>query len=285
MRKVYFDANVINRAKEFWTAGEFEALLKAQGDVPSIGVHLIYELARGSLHVEKVERIRSLFGFLNELEDPHYVPPTKDLIKNEILKAQTGAIVLSVMSKENQRRMKEVIWRMAEGLTDVAKQFIREREDRIKGEAPQISQEVIHWVDEFQRANPEYGRIPGTFRVFRESLTIEDFLSILRIGTRGMGLEVSELDMRRILSNPNDYPVFNTWFNSVLYLNWIPIRHRVAPSPARFDDFRHLIDCCASDLFVSDDDELIKRFPDINPYREYLSWDTFKAILEGNNSI
>ena len=97
MRKVYFDANVINRAKECWTAGEFEALLKAQGDVPSIGVHLIYELARGYLHIEKAERIRSLFGFLNELEDPHYVPPTEDLIKNEVLKAQTGAIVLSVM--------------------------------------------------------------------------------------------------------------------------------------------------------------------------------------------
>lgn len=283
MKKIYFDTNTIDRAEDSWTAGEFESLLSSQGFIPSISIHNMYELAKGFLEDEKEGRIRCLFRFLDQLENPHLVPPTQDLIRAEIDKVQGRGIQLLIMHEENRRRMREEIWRMAYGSTDDAKRFIQKRESKIIREVPLVAQEIIRRVDELGMANPEYYKIPGSFVEFKDSLKLEDKLGTLRMGLGNMGIEFLELDLQRILINSEDYPVINTWLNSNFYLHWIPAKYKKSPSLDKFSDFRHVVNCCAVDILVSDDKKLIDRFSDLNPFRECLSWDLFKSGLEGEN--
>ncbi|MDA2916614.1 hypothetical protein MYX64_07230 [Nitrospinae bacterium AH_259_B05_G02_I21] len=285
MKKVYFDTNVIDRVEGNWEASEFESLLASQGFMLSIGLHVMYELAKGFLKIRSEDKIKSLFKFLDQLNEPHFIPPTRDLIRGEIYKVQGKGILLQRMHDENNRRTKEEVWRMANDSTDEATRFVEGRENEIRSETPQLSEEIIRQINKLRSTNPEYLKSIRNFVDFKNKLEEGDKLRILQMELRSYRLKVLDLDLKRILISQSDYPVINTWLNCNFYLNWIPARHQVQPGRDKLGDLRHVINCCASDLFVSDDEDLITLFPKLNPFKEHMSWNAFKSMLEGNNSI
>ena len=74
--KAYLETSAINRAETMRMAGPtITAALRYQGLEPAIGMHTIYELARGFLTPEQGDRSARLFSIVQDLT-PSYVPMT-----------------------------------------------------------------------------------------------------------------------------------------------------------------------------------------------------------------
>lgn len=285
MRKIYFDTNTIDKMDESYTAQKLESLMASQGLIFTIGIHLIYEMGKGFSNPDKVQIIRRRCGFLFQLENLNCLQLTADLIKNEIVKVQAGGIPINILTGEQMNDVKDALRRMAEGLTEEAKQFIEPRERRVEIDRANMTEEIIRRVEEYYRDNPERPPIPGRFTAFRNSLSVEECIRTIQDGLINLKIRsVSENDLRRVLGNPEDYPIINTWLNSNIYLNWIPAYFGVPPAKDKISDFRHIINSCASNLFVSADGKLIKNFNELSPL-SCLAWDEFIRRLEENIPI
>ncbi|MDV2504181.1 MAG: hypothetical protein RX318_09520 [bacterium] len=285
MRKIYFDTNTIDRMDESYTAQEFESLMASQGLIFTIGIHLIYEMGRGFSNPDKVQIIRRRCGFLFQLENLNCLQPTEDLIKNEIIKVQTGASPLNILTGKQMVAAKYELGRMAEGLTEEAKQFIEPRELRVEIARVKTTEEIIRREEEYYRDDPERPPIPRSFTAYKNSISVEECIRTIQDGLINLKTRsVSENDLRRVLGNSEDYPIINTWLNSNIYLNWIPAYFGVPPAKDKISDFRHIINSCASNLFVSADGKLIKSFNELSPL-SCLGWDEFIRRLEENVPI
>jgi hypothetical protein len=278
MKKIYLDTNVISQAQKRWTGKDFQSLLDSKGFQPSVGYHVIYEGAKNFLSDDSTEIGKQFFWFLGQLANPHYVPENKNLIKDELLKARTGALVLYVMPEFNRIETKQEILRLAHGYKDLAEQHIRNNESKVRMDRISLPKVIMQRYDEFIQIHPDKRKGVKTFAGYKNTMidlqaTLRDCLRT--IGSRG----VPDGDLRTILNEPDEFPVIHTWLNCQIYLNYIPVKHRVPPSRSRLDDFCHVIACCASDFFVSHDERLLAIFSDLNPFRQYKSWTDFEASL------
>jgi hypothetical protein len=118
MKKIYFEASSINRVTNQGEIGLTALLqsLRAHGQEPVVGLHVVYELARTFLDPEAVERGKRLFQCLREL-NPSYPPEAKDLLLQEILKLRHGSAVVPVLPYLESVSTKSEVARLAPSST------------------------------------------------------------------------------------------------------------------------------------------------------------------------
>jgi lipopolysaccharide biosynthesis regulator YciM len=272
MKKAYFETSSINHAHKSELKGsDISISLKAQGLIPTIGLHTIYELAKTFLDKKQKEKAQGLFVFLRDLE-PTFMPSTWDLLSQEVLKLRTGAAVLPFLSTNNQHAAKIEINRLASGTFDKhAEDFIRSREEKIKKELPEASRAYLDQISRVAAQDKKRSRRLKTF---------EDVLSYFapklpEIIIKILKGYVSMSEAQEMAQRLNSFPALRSTLRTNLYLSFIHISHRVSPAKDRTDDLRHIIDASYTEIIIIGDSQLLKLVNCINPDLQALPWNDF----------
>lgn len=269
MDKAYLEPSIINHAERASVDGtKLASGLKALRLRPVIGLHTIYELARTFLDDAQTTKGARLFRVLSDL-NASFVPSTWDLLSQEVLKLRTGAAVIPFLDHLNEAATRTEIARLAAGtLDDRARRFITGREENIKANLPRLSE---NYLDHVKRTKYE-GHHPGLeIRTYDDVLTyFSDELpamihEILKGGINA--IEAKELALRL-----DSFPALRSTVRANLYLCFIHIVHSTSPAKDKIDDYRHLIDASYSSAVITDDTQLHKTSPRINPTLNVLSW-------------
>lgn len=282
MLKAYIETSIINRAcDESITGKDITLHLQKMGLLPAIGMHTIYELAKTFLDPNQTKRGRSLFLLLQDL-NPAIIPPTKEILKREIIRLRTGALVLPFLDTINQAATRYEIEKLANGIFNSnAEQFIMSREEKIKNMEPVMTQNYLNHISQVKADNPGLSKEIRTFEdvVSYFGDDIPDLIkSILKI--RITNLEASELSHRL-----DSFPALRSAVLANLYLCFICIVHEVSPSYDKPADYRHVIDSSYSIAIVTDDAGLNKTVNCINPNLDVIPWKDIRLKFLENEKI
>ena len=130
--RFYPDTNVIQRMCGAWTPPEFDRRAAAADVVLTLGLHVIYELARGFLSPPHVATVKAAFEYLSQLDRVEYLPPVDDVVRAEFEEARRGVPIIAVLDPLNQSAVKLEIARLAHGQADQAAKFIAKREAGVR---------------------------------------------------------------------------------------------------------------------------------------------------------
>jgi len=233
-----------------------------------ISTHNIYEFARCFLQPSTHNLGRNIFHTLSTMDDPRYILTPKDIIEKEkYVSEHWGAYPISRKDSLNYTAMKYAICKLAKGLDDESNEFIKKREKEISINHPSLS---LKNIKELKKASRAYKTFDAFSRLLKHELA-DLYAKMFRLN-----------NIVIILDHPKKYGYINTLINCQLYLLWINYRHTNVASLDRLDDFRHLINASFSmvDLFVSDDNKLIKLIPELNPYLKFNNLATFEKNLK-----
>jgi hypothetical protein len=194
------------------------------------------------------------------------------LLEQEIAKLRTGVAVLPFLDPMNQIATKQEVLKLARGIFDEkAKAFIIERESKIRRENPIIAKSYIDKTINIREQKKQSKEHPQTFeQAFAELKS--DFPNLIYRLLKG---KVSQIEARELNMRLVSFPAIRTAAMANAYLTSILIIHGVAPGKDKIDDYRHLIEASYCDVFISDDNQLIKNIPQINPNIEVVEWKNF----------
>lgn len=137
--KLYIDTSFINHCVNLnYKPEDARHGLRGMGYEPTIGTHVIYELARTFLASGAEARATALFTFLRDV-NPFYGLTVPQLFNSEILKLRTGAFVIPVQDPINYASMRIEISRLASGIFDVrSRAFILRRQREFERDRKKI---------------------------------------------------------------------------------------------------------------------------------------------------
>ena len=278
LKKANIETSVINQAEAASVTGEALAdMLKAMGYRPVIGMHTIYELCRAFLTHPHDEKTRRRFCILRDLE-PAFVPPIPDLLHQEILKLRKGSAVLPFLNHLDQISTRFEINQMANGtFNPQGERFVRNRERAMQRDLPVQSQAYLRHVREVMTRNPPaqklrtFGDVLAHFtegipkiirRIYRNAITVE---------------EANELANRL-----DSFPTLRAAVRANIYYCFVHIVHRRSPAKDKISDPRHAIDASYSDALVTNDRQLAKLAPQLNPDLTVLPWKNLVTTKAGS---
>lgn len=232
-----------------------------------MGMHVVYELARGFLRGLRQNEVRKGCHFLSEIRSVEYLPPVQDVIRAELSEAGLGVPVITVLSPINQSATRLELTRLANGYGDQAATFIGRREASVDTMSPRIAAEN-----------------QKNLRVLRKLDSDSFRRRVLPSGTRALGELATRFGMKpspgalsRVLRRPADFPTLTTWLNAQWRMGWTSVRMGVVPG--KLDDFRHLVESARCNGFVTNDGNLAKIAPQISPSCRCLSWQELLNML------
>lgn len=259
--KAYLETSAINQAEAIEMSGATIAgALRDQGLEPAIGMHTIYELARGFLTSDQREKSARLFSILEELA-PSYLPMTWTLLEQEIMRLRTGAAVLPFLDHLDSNSTILEVRKMARGFSAEAEQFVRAREKRVaEGSAAQSRMYLQHV--QAVKSGPA-GSMP-TFRTVEQIWNHfqSDVPQLIREVLRG---QISDAEAHELHARLNEFPVLRSTVRANVYYSAIHIIYQTIPAKDKLDDPRHVIDASYCCVLVSEDSQLKKRVKFINP--------------------
>jgi hypothetical protein len=268
-RIAFLETSAINAACDAAFDGEtLHDRLDALGFAPALGMHVVYELARTFLNPSNTLRGTQLFGLLNQMS-LSLVPPTDNLIRQELGCLRTGAAVLPFMNHVNQVAAQSEISRLAHGdLTEVARQFIEEHEVEVKVGYPR-------WADanisQFARAR---NSAPASVPSFQ---TVDDVYSYFEAkGATGLpalliqiyahhGVRVGQAEAAELVARLGTLHALRALVRANCYLSQICFADGIAPGRDKLGDYRHVVDASYCAAIVTADGQLIRTAPRINP--------------------
>lgn len=274
-RRFYPDANVVHLVQATWGTTGFEERARSADCHLALGLHIIYELARGFIFPRHIETAKGVFKFLSELDRLELLPPLDAVVRAEFHLAATGVPIITVLEPHNQLLARQEILKLASGYADDARQFISARESDISLRHPEIARSNMMLARDFLSRNPDRRPQMRTFAGFREQVLPTGRQTLRNLATRH-GITVHDSRLDAILNDPGLFPVLNTWLNAQWYLVYVSAMHQAVPSPDKLDDFRHLIESANCDVFVTNDTELVHRSQTIQPFRATSSWNNFE---------
>jgi hypothetical protein len=269
-KKAYLEPSIINRAYGCGLSGlKLKEVLAKHLLTPAIGLNAIYEMARTFLNKDGVQIGVALFKILWEL-DPSYQLSPEMLYDQEIIKLRIGAAVLPFLDELNLAATKQEVWRIASGNFDEkASNSITSREAEIRENHPKFALNYIKEVNETLKSNPSE-RLPTFEKVYSD------------LGDQLPGLiyklledKLSIYEAHEIYHRIDSFPAIRTTLRSNVYLNAICIIHQHVPGKDKIDDYRHIIEASYCDIFVTDDAQLSRTIPRINPDLQVLSGNQF----------
>ncbi len=270
MQKAYIETSSINRALNASVDGrKLASVLEHLGFFSTVGMHTIYELARTFLNQAHFERGKQLFCILRDL-DASFVPPTRKLIDQEMLKLRTGAAVIPFLDHDNQVATKLEITKLAEGYFDKqAENFIKIRENEIQVISPLLSNEYLNHIKRVKKKKPA---------TFHKLKTFEDVLAHFagdfpRIIREILQNRVSYSEAFELSHRLDSFPALRASVRANLYYSAIHILHLTMPGGDKIDDYRHLIDSSYSENIITADLQVRNTSKSINPDLNVLWWD------------
>lgn len=262
MKRAYFECNAINFAVDkSLTANDLIDSFNRHAYQPVVGMHTIYEPARIFFVPGCITRGTQLLSFLQKL-DASIMPPSWDLLQQEILKLRHGTSVLPFLSHLNQTSTRYEIMRLASGIFDVSAQtFIGRREANIRANYPQFAQEYIDRVIEAKQTDPA---------ILRKLRTFEDIYKVFKFEFPSMIIKILEGRVKRseavqMCQRLDSFPVLRSTVLANLYLSFLCIRNKVRPGFDKLDDYCHAIEASYCDVLVTNDSQLIHAARYINP--------------------
>jgi len=268
--KAYIETNAINQAYGFNLSGfRLKELLDSRGLTPAVGLHAIYELARTFLNEAEKQTGADLFSILRDL-DPFYQLPPEMLHDQEIIKLRTGATVLPVLDQLNLAATKHEVERLACGIFDEkARNFIARREEDVKVNHPRFASDYITQIK--QTANkPQFKK--KSLRTF-DQVYAELENQIPDLIYRSLNGKVSLPEALELAKRMSSFPAIRSTARSHAYLSAICIIHKDVPGRDKLDDYRHIIEASYCDVFVTNDGQLSRTIPHIDPDQTVLLWD------------
>lgn len=262
MKKAYLETSVINRAQILGLSGQnIRNNLEKIGLMPVIGTHTIYEIGRTFLDKSQKQKGQDLFTIIKDLK-PSFVPTTRDLLNQEVLKFRTNSVVLPFFDYLNYISTKIELNKLANGNFDQnAENFIRKREQEIrKGDSIFMGSYLQH-VRNVKKNNPS---------LFKKLKTYNDIIAhfsdkfpVYIIGIlRG---SVTRHEAILLSRNLDSFPTLQSVMRANLYFQFIMITEKKLPSSDKIDDYRHIIDASYSELFITEDTQLGRTVKKINP--------------------
>jgi hypothetical protein len=269
-RKAYIETNAINQAHVFNYSGfRLRELLDSKGLSPAVGLHAIYELARTFMNEAEKVTGAELFSILRDL-DPFYQLPPEMLHDQEIIKLRTGAAVLPVLDQLNLTATRQEVERLACGIFDEnAQNFIARREEDIKKNHPRFASDYIAQIKQIAD-KPQFRK--RSLRTF-DQVYSEMENQIPDLIYRSLSGKVSRSEALELSKRMSSFPAIRSTARSHAYLSAICIIHRNIPSRDKIDDYRHIIEASYCDVFVTNDGQLSRTIPHIDPDQTVLLWD------------
>ncbi len=240
------------------------------GIVLAVGLHVIYELARGFVFERSIPEVRAACRFLSEIRQVEYLPQLHATVASEFDEAMHGLPIITVLPQNDQFATRLELTRLAARYCEPAARFIAAREDAVAVEHPRVAQANMRRLKALKRIR--------TFEEFRSRVSSGAPANLAHLaGLHGIKLKRGAAS--RVLARPKDFRLLTAWLHVQWYFAWIATRHRVPPAWDKRDDFRHLLESARCDGFVTIEAALRKIGAVITPWRPCLSWEEFRAML------
>lgn len=276
MKRVFLEPNAINRIVDSGCTGpEFRTLLFNSGWLPVVGIHCIYEMARGYLSGARDDRIAAQFVVLREL-DADIVKPFDMMMAEEGTKFMTGAVVDPFLSGNHLKRAQDELRRLASGvLSGRGREFLVKREAEIEAHLPALA---VPAIAQFQKAKRNHPEELGACRCYEDiyALLEPEFPKIIsQIEGAAIDFNTAKLVAKRL----DDFPCLKTAVRAHVYINFVCWVHGAIPGKDKLDDPRHVMDAAYCDSFVTKDRQLFRNLCYYNPDLDGLWWDEFWESL------
>lgn len=276
--RFYPDTNVIHLIRSLWTPAQFDRKAVAGGYTLCIG-HQTYELARSFLYDHSQQAVKEAFAFLSEIECIDYLPDVNSYIERELFMAKTGMPLVTVVGPLNRIATKQELLKLSRGAADVARSFISERESNVAKDKERITKLNQAVVDKAKALDRERAGAIKTFEMLQKELK-PGRPSWLKQFAERKRRKVTTYAIDRILADPLRYPLLNTVVFSQEYLYFISTFHKKAPGKDTLDDFRQLVESSVCDLFITNDENLLRQSQTIRPFKPALSWEKFRVAFD-----
>ncbi len=266
MLKAFLEPNIINwvRRKK-WSVAELRTRLAVRDLMPQVGIHGIYELARGLLSDEDKADAQSNFRILSEL-DPVLVPTPQMLFLKELDLLRTGATVIAVLDERNCASAKHEIREMAAGRIEVrGTEFISRRQSSISRDRPRF---ISRQLGQIEADIASGAKRPKTFE---QAFAMLDW-AVPTIISQSLRGRVTASEAVAIHARLDSFPAIRSTVRANLYLWAVPWMNNVGASRDKTDDLRHVIEASYSDVFVTGDRQLANTVPSIHPNLRVLTW-------------
>ena len=271
MPKAYLEPNVINWARRAdWSGADLRDRLDGRGLEPHVGIHGIYELARGFLSEESKAEAQRNFQILSQLE-PVFGPTPEMLFAKELDRLRTGAEVIPILDELNRASAKYQVNQMAAGRLEAdGSEFVSRREASIDRDHPRYK---AHQLRQSRQAVAAGAQRPKTFEEAFAGFDAQ-VPGIIRqvLGNRVTGSEAVEMHARL-----DAFPALRSTVRANLYLWAIPLMHDAGASRDKSDDYRHVIEASYAEVFVTGDEQLARTVPRIHPGLDVLTWKELQA--------
>lgn len=267
--KVYFDQNIWQYFIENISAQELNKRCNAKDIKICLGLHNIYEFAR--CFVDKnnpalYEKGKTIFRWLFDFDANYIIKPTRELIFDDIVYAMTSGKILPWLYGKKQVIVKEEIFNLSLGKIDRARQFITQRD-------PKIVSGIRGYHSLIVAKNKGMKR-PINYEEIRDNL----FYRKQILKRSEYEKKANRVNMSSLYDSPQKYPFINTFINVQIYLNYLALNYENSPTRHSSDDFRHLVDASATDLFVCNDKKLMKNAAKIC-YTKPINLEVFNSLI------
>lgn len=255
--KIYLDQNVWEHLIDSIPSDQLKNILGKKKINVCLSMHNIYEFGRCFLKRENtmaIERGKKIFTYIFDIFDKLYIiKPTKKLIELDLIYAATGGRLLDCVDYLNVVATKAEIFRLSQGWSNRAEEFIGRREKGIR-----MDEEYTRRLFIRRKQN----NLKGNYISFRDNWEIR---WAIIAGSEYRSL-VNRCNKKRLFMKPEKYPFINTYINAVIYADIFNFSNRRELSFRVLSDYRHIIDSNAANEIISNDKTLNKRIAKICPY-------------------
>jgi hypothetical protein len=267
VRSAYLEPSFLNRAvDEGRSANDVRSVLERRQLRPVVGLHAIYEMSRTLLEPGHERRARALFSLVRDLA-PSYHWFAGELLDFELQKLRRGVAVLPFLDHDNCVRATHEVEQLASGvLSDEGRRFINAREADIAAHFPESNRLYLQQIDHVRAEAPDkmpQGRqFAHTCSYFAPSFPefIEKLLHPM----------ASPDECRELAVHLERFPALRSVLNAHLYMIFIMLANKRPPGKDKLDDYRHIVEACYTDTFVTADRQQATTAPKINPSLEVL---------------
>ena len=232
---------------------------------PQVGIHGVYELARGFLAAENQADAQCNFSILSEL-DPEFGPTPTMLFDKELDRLRTGAMVIPVLDELNRASVRQQVMQMAAGyLETVGREFVSRREASIDRDYPRFTSQQLVQV---RRAVVAGRPRPKTF----EDVLAEFDDQVPGIIRQLFGNRVSVSEAAEMHARLNEFPALRSTVRANLYQWAVPLIHDTGAARDKNDDYRHVIEASYCEALVTGDEQLARTTPRLHPGLLVVTW-------------
>ncbi len=276
MQLAYLEPSAIDAAARLGPDGTVLRDFLASTDyLPALGHHTLHELARTVVygHTDTAKIVFTLVSNLN----PILHQPPDELFRQELLFLRDNRTVQPNLDLANEALTRSEIELLAQGHISDQLRFLIQDRDRDKKESwPVSTNEYLAQIRELRRLNPPLAPRPGVFDDVVRFLADQHHRLI-----QAMTVEpLVEDEAQRIIDRLDSLPAHRAHLYLWLYLIFICLRDKRAPSGDKLDDFRHLVEASYCHAFVTNDDQLAAAQPHIQPRLRLIR---FESLASGGD--